>query len=147
MKRNNKKGFTIVELVIVIAVIAILAGVLIPTFSGIISKAKESKALQEAQNAYKEAYALAIADGKIDTDDIYNVGNYTFTFTGSIDAIEVAVAAKADSAAATDGYKVTVENGVVKVDDAAEDETFVPADENSGNADENPDGDEGEVQG
>ena len=40
MKTNkNKKGFTIVELVIVIAVIAILAGVMIPTFSGVIQKA------------------------------------------------------------------------------------------------------------
>ena len=34
MKQNNKKkGFTLVELVIVIAVIAILAGVMIATFS------------------------------------------------------------------------------------------------------------------
>ena len=53
MRRNNKKGFTIVELVIVIAVIAILAGVLIPTFAGVVSKANASKALQEAQNAIK----------------------------------------------------------------------------------------------
>ena len=36
MKR--KKGFTIVELVIVIAVIAVLAAVLIPTFSSLIQK-------------------------------------------------------------------------------------------------------------
>ena len=34
--RNSRKGFTIVELVIVIAVIAILAAVLIPTFSSLI---------------------------------------------------------------------------------------------------------------
>ena len=39
MKKMNKKGFTIVELVIVIAVIAILAAVLIPTFSNVIQKA------------------------------------------------------------------------------------------------------------
>ena len=38
MKNSNKKGFTIVELVIVIAVIAILAAVLIPTFSGLVKK-------------------------------------------------------------------------------------------------------------
>jgi type IV pilus assembly protein PilA len=70
MKKNNRKGFTIVELVIVIAVIAILAGVLIPTFSGIVEKAKKSAALQEAQNAYKEAYAIALSDdGKITTAD------------------------------------------------------------------------------
>ena len=40
MRNTNKKGFTIVELVIVVAVIAILAAVLIPTFSGIIAKAR-----------------------------------------------------------------------------------------------------------
>ena len=46
MRNTNKKGFTIVELVIVVAVIAILAAVLIPTFSGIIRKANESKDTQ-----------------------------------------------------------------------------------------------------
>ena len=39
MKKKFKKGFTIVELVIVIAVIGILAAVLIPMFSGLINKA------------------------------------------------------------------------------------------------------------
>ena len=51
--RNNKKGFTIVELVIVIAVIAILAAVLIPTFAGVITKAQESAAHQKAAGAHK----------------------------------------------------------------------------------------------
>lgn len=53
MKKLNKKGFTIVELVIVIAVIAILAGVLIPTFATVVDKANQSKAMQEAKNAYE----------------------------------------------------------------------------------------------
>ncbi|MCI7094589.1 MAG: type II secretion system GspH family protein [Clostridiales bacterium] len=53
MKKNNKKGFTIVELVIVIAVIAILAAVLIPTFTGVTEKAQKSAALQNAENAWK----------------------------------------------------------------------------------------------
>ena len=50
MKRNNKKGFTIVELVIVIAVIAILAAVLIPTFSSVIKKAKVNNDIQLVRN-------------------------------------------------------------------------------------------------
>ena len=54
---KNKKGFTIVELVIVIAVIAILAAVLIPTFSNVIQKAEASADLQEARNAYTEYLA------------------------------------------------------------------------------------------
>ena len=52
MKKMNKKGFTIVELVIVIAVIGILAAVLIPTFSSVIEKANANSALQAARNEY-----------------------------------------------------------------------------------------------
>jgi type IV pilus assembly protein PilA len=51
-KKNNRKGFTIVELVIVIAVIAILATVLVPTFGDVISKAQTTSAVQEAKNLY-----------------------------------------------------------------------------------------------
>ena len=42
MKLNKRKGFTIVELVIVIAVIAILAAVLIPNISNLVKKANAS---------------------------------------------------------------------------------------------------------
>lgn len=58
MKEKLKKGFTIVELVIVIAVIAILAAVLIPTFSSITNNAKESAALQQATNGMKSILSL-----------------------------------------------------------------------------------------
>ena len=50
IKSLRKKGFTIVELVIVIAVIAILAAVLIPTFTGIIKKANISADTQLVRN-------------------------------------------------------------------------------------------------
>ncbi len=66
MKKLNRKGFTIVELVIVIAVIAILAAVLIPTFGNVIEKAHQSGAMQEAAACYKEAMAVDLADGKQD---------------------------------------------------------------------------------
>lgn len=48
MKKNNKKGFTLVELVIVIAVIAILAAVLVPTISSVINSANKSAAESDA---------------------------------------------------------------------------------------------------
>ena len=81
MKKLNKKGFTIVELVIVIAVIAILAGVMIPTFGGVINNANKSAALQKANNAYK-AY---IMETNADTSDlVISVdGKYWFTVTGN----------------------------------------------------------------
>jgi type IV pilus assembly protein PilA len=67
MKKTNKKGFTIVELVIVIAVIAILAAVLIPTFSNVVNKAKDSAALSAARNAYTELLAITNASPKSTT--------------------------------------------------------------------------------
>ena len=67
INRNNKKGFTIVELVIVIAVIAILAAVLIPTFAGIIKKANISADTQLCKNM-NTALSMAKAEGKsVDT--------------------------------------------------------------------------------
>ena len=82
MKKMNRKGFTIVELVIVIAVIAILAGVLIPTFSGIVEKAKISAEQQKVTNAYKEAYAEALIAGKgVITNTSKEVNDILFTFT------------------------------------------------------------------
>lgn len=70
-KLLNKKGFTIVELVIVIAVIAILAAVLIPTFSNVIESANKSADLSEAQNslkaysAYTSSKGHSLADGTV----------------------------------------------------------------------------------
>ena len=55
-----KKGFTLVELVIVIAVIAILSAVLLPVFSGMMENARESSRYQQASNARKE---LVTAEG------------------------------------------------------------------------------------
>ncbi len=63
-KVNNKKGFTIVELVIVIAVIAILAAVLIPTFSGVVEKANKTAALEKAKNSLTAV--LTAKDGKFE---------------------------------------------------------------------------------
>ena len=109
-KKMNKKGFTIVELVIVIAVIAILAAVMIPTFGGIIETAEKSGVLQVATAAYKEAYGLALADGKIDNTDTYTVESYTFTFSGTLSDPTYTVTDGVD-----DGYTVSVNNGALTV--------------------------------
>ena len=63
MKNSNKKGFTIVELVIVIAVVAVLAAVLIPTFTSLVKKANLS-ADQQAVRNMNTAAAIGAAEGK-----------------------------------------------------------------------------------
>lgn len=81
MKKSNRKGFTITELVIVIAVIAILAAVLIPTFSTIVKKANDSSDLQTARNIMIEYVAQENAEVedvyfiKVDNDTYYKVSN------------------------------------------------------------------------
>ena len=87
MKKMNKKGFTIVELVIVIAVIAILAAVMIPTFGGIIKRANESAAMQEATATYKALLTEEEYNGNLDLQatgaDLYIVidAKYVFSVT------------------------------------------------------------------
>ena len=60
---NKKKGFTVVELVIVIAVIGILSAILIPTFVNLTKRANEAKLREEltyAYTAYMEANIDAV---------------------------------------------------------------------------------------
>ena len=54
MKKLNKKGFTLTEMIVVIAIIGILAGVLIPTITGYIKKAKLSNDQQLAASMTDE---------------------------------------------------------------------------------------------
>ena len=72
MNKKNRKGFTIVELVIVIAVIGILATVLVPTFGNVIDKANAASAQQDAKNIYA-AYVAQVdyANGAEATPDCY----------------------------------------------------------------------------
>ena len=73
MKKTNKKGFTIVELVIVIAVVAILAAVLIPTFVSVTRKANESNDVQAARNMNTFLAAAKVTDGVDSILDVYDI--------------------------------------------------------------------------
>ena len=52
MKKSNKKGFTLAELLIVIAIIAILIAIAIPTFAGALENAKRQTDHANLRNAY-----------------------------------------------------------------------------------------------
>ena len=91
----NKKGFTIVELVIVIAVIAILAAVLIPTFSNVVEKANKSSAMQAARNEYELYLAEHAEDLKGTENYLIKSKDYYFVVNaGQFDANAIKAADK-----------------------------------------------------
>ena len=65
---KKKKGFTLVELVIVIAVIAILSAILIPTFGSIMSDAKETSAKADLKSVITTYLADKANDDTADID-------------------------------------------------------------------------------
>ena len=81
MKNLKKKGFTIVELVIVIAVIAILSAVLIPTFSNLIKKANlaNDQSMIRNMNTTLTTSAIIENDFKYAGDAIESLNKNGFT--------------------------------------------------------------------
>lgn len=55
MKNSNKKGFTLVELVVVIAIIGVLAAILVPSMMGYVKKARLKTANGNAKTGYNAA--------------------------------------------------------------------------------------------
>ncbi len=55
MKKNNKKGFTLAELLIVVAIIAVLVAVAIPIFSSQLERARDATSVANMRSAYAEA--------------------------------------------------------------------------------------------
>lgn len=93
MDKNKKKGFTLVELIVVLAILAILAAMLVPALTGYIDKANEKKVIATARQYYvaaqtvvSEAYAngdeikgitVSISDNKIGQLSSIQIGNDT----------------------------------------------------------------------
>ncbi|MCF2618503.1 pilin [Oscillibacter valericigenes] len=54
-KFTNKKGFTLMEMLIVVAIIAVLVAIAIPTFNNQLEKSRQSADLANVRAAYSEA--------------------------------------------------------------------------------------------
>lgn len=64
---RNKKGFTLAELLIVVAIIAVLVAIAIPIFTSQLEKAREATDLANIRSAYAECSAAVLTetgDGK-----------------------------------------------------------------------------------
>ena len=63
MKKNNKKGFTLAELLIVVAIIAVLTAIAIPVFTTQLEKSREATDMSNIRAAYAEVMANYLANG------------------------------------------------------------------------------------
>ena len=94
MRKSNKKGFTFVELVVVIAIIGVLAAILIPTMMNYVKKSRMRTANSNAKLVFEQVNNMAsdkVADGdavkKLGPTGIIAVKSYK----GSSNALEAAV--------------------------------------------------------
>lgn len=63
-KKRNNKGFSLVELIVVIAIMAVLVGVLAPAFLGYVEKSRKSTDINSIDNIMQTMNAVA-AEGKV----------------------------------------------------------------------------------
>jgi prepilin-type N-terminal cleavage/methylation domain-containing protein len=74
----NKKGFTLIELVVVVAVVAILSAVVIFGFSNFITSAKDAKARETLRNLQMDTILNIGYEQKIVNIDESGLGNFIY---------------------------------------------------------------------
>lgn len=74
-RRCGQGGFTLVELLVVVAIVAILASIAIPMYTGFIQKARETAAIGYLKNLHK-------------SQDLYRFDSATSVFSGDFEELE-----------------------------------------------------------
>lgn len=111
--KRKKKGFTLIELIIVLAIMAILAAIAIPGFNSI-RESSRKKADQQSCETIKRAVMILVADGTVKSTGEFTLTNGSsidygtgFTEAGEKDAINGALS-EVNEPSASDGDEYTV---------------------------------------
>lgn len=59
-KLKNKKGFTLIEIIVVLVIVGIMIAIAVPAVLGYVDKAKEAQAMTEGQAGYLASQAITV---------------------------------------------------------------------------------------
>lgn len=120
MKRLGKKGFTLVELMVVIVIIGILVAIIVPSVTSAVNSAKKQSALADAKSQLT-TWSIEVATAGSTTAE-YVVGDKVTTLT---DAEAQKIAGEKVFMNNTELGLIVIENGTARWAEA--DETLPPA--------------------
>lgn len=124
--KSSKKGFTLVELIVVIVILAVLAAMLVPALIGYVDRAKKEKDYQTASTVYAAAQA-AITEGYAKGEITKPASGATATITQSnTTVLELAgvSSGKVKSFSFTYGPDLIITNGEVTIENGGTTATY-----------------------
>lgn len=107
MTNTKKNGFTLIELIVVIAIIGVLAAILVPTMIGYVKKSKRAADVSSAKDIHTQVMDLILTEDYLNDSFYYDGGNVSSAIT-KLDEIsnhtyDLVVVAYLDGAGKTDG--------------------------------------------
>lgn len=130
INNSKRKGFTLIEIMVAVAIMLVLMGFLVPKLAGYRAKAMEAKAINTGKQIYSAAMtSYSMTNGKFDEPDVKKVIDNTTgageVTTSGVTDNDITIAFSSDS----NKYSVQIDalNNTYKVMDEKNKELFTSA--------------------
>lgn len=125
--KSSKKGFTLVELIVVIVILAVLAAMLVPALIGYVDRAKKEKDYQTASTVYAAAQAAVTEQYAKGTIATKAAGTIEANPTAAGDTVLELAGVTKDKVTAysfTYGADLIITNGEVTINNGGTESTY-----------------------